>query len=65
MSANIYDLNVANLKVSSTFLIDVDPVKIGINAGKVAQGSYSGAIGYETEQFNQSIGSIAMRYHST
>ena len=34
MSVNIYDLNVANLKVSTTFLIDVDPVKIGIDAGK-------------------------------
>ena len=33
MSVNIYDLNVAKLKVSENLNLQIDPIAIGIDAG--------------------------------
>ena len=39
MSVNIYDLTVAKLVINDTFVINSDPIKIGVNAGLVNQSS--------------------------
>ena len=39
MSTNIYDLYAANLTVTNSYHVEIDPVSIGVHAGQFNQAS--------------------------